>query len=119
MHGDWFYLLGQIANTTHHLILADYLREEYGIESSLHLRLLDYNFHIIANDNSKDQESLYARGLIAFEYERLIGKIDRVLNPFGQPELFWKAYNSANEYFGRYRFQNVPDPSAYEETSLS
>jgi hypothetical protein len=41
------------------------------------------------------------------------------MNPSCQPELFWKAYNSANEHFGRYRFPNVPGPSAYEENILS
>jgi hypothetical protein len=37
---NWGYLLGQVANTAHHLILIDYLKEEYGIESGLHRRLL-------------------------------------------------------------------------------
>ena len=77
MRGDWVYLLGQIANTTHHLILIDYLKEEYGIGSRLHPDLLHYNFRIIANDHSWDKESQHAKGLIAFEYERLIGKVDR------------------------------------------
>lgn len=28
MRGDWVYLLGQIANTAHHLILIDFLKQE-------------------------------------------------------------------------------------------
>jgi hypothetical protein len=119
MRGDWVYLLGQIANTLHHLILVDYLKKEYGIESSLHLRLLHHNFGIIANDNSGDKESLYAKGLIAFEYEKLIGKVDRVMNIFHQTESFWQAYHSAQKYFGRYGFQSIPTPSSYEENILS
>ena len=117
--GDWDYLLGQIANTVHHLILIDYLREEYGIESDLHLHLLQHNFRIIANDKSRDKESLYARGLIAFEYEELMGKVDRGINPFCQTEFFWKAYHSAQKYFGRHGFRSIPTPSSYEENILS
>ena len=64
MRGDWVYLLGQIANTLHHLILVDYLKKEYGIESSLHLRLLHHNFGIIANDNVRDKESHMPGGLL-------------------------------------------------------
>ena len=33
LNKSWSYLLGQIPNTIHHLILIDYLTEEYGIES--------------------------------------------------------------------------------------
>jgi hypothetical protein len=116
---NWGYLLGQIANTAHHLILIDYLKEEYGIESSLHLRLLQHNFRIIANDNSRDKESLYAKGLIAFENEKLKGKIDRAINPYGQTESFWKAYDSAKRHFGRYRYHSIPISSSYQEDILS
>jgi len=119
MRGDWVYLLGQIANTLHHLILVDYLKKEYGIESSLHLHLLHHNFGIVANGNSRDKESLYAKGLTAFEYERLIGKVDRVMNIFHQTESFWQAYHSAQKYFGRYGFQSMPTSSSYEENILS
>jgi len=119
MRGDWVYLLGQIANTLHHLILVDYLKKEYGIESSLHLHLLHHNFGIVTNGNSRDKESLYAKGLIAFEYERLIGKVDRVMNIFHQTESFWQAYHSAQKYFGRYGFQSMPTSSSYEENILS
>jgi len=119
MNKDWVYLLGQVANTVHHLILIDYLKEEYGIESGLHRRLLHHNFCIIANDNDRDKESLYARGLIAFEYEKLMGKIGRAINPHLQPEFFRKAYHSAQKYFGRYGFRSIPIPSSYQEDILS
>jgi hypothetical protein len=98
---------------------VDYLKKEYGIESSLHLHLLHHNFGIVANGNSRDKESLYAKGLIAFEYERLIGKVDRVMNIFHQTESFWQAYHSAQKYFGRYGFQSMPTFSSYEENILS
>jgi hypothetical protein len=119
MRGDWVYLLGQIANTVHHLILVNYLKKEYGIQSSLHLRLLQHNFGIAANDHYKDKESLYAKGLIAFECERLIGRIDRVMDIFRQAESFWEAYHSAQKYFGTYSFQSIPTPNGYEEDILS
>jgi hypothetical protein len=116
---DWDYLLGQIVNTAHHLILIDYLKEEYGIESNVHLHLLHHNFCILANETTQDKESLYAKGIVAFEYERLVGKVDRVMHSTSQSESFWKAYHSAIEYFGRYRFPSIPAPSAYEENILS
>ena len=119
MNRDWFYLLGQIGNTTHHSILVDYLRTECGITSDLHLRLLEQNFSILAKEKDGDQESLYAKGIIAFEYERLIGTFGRMLNAFPQLDLFWKAYHSANEHFGSYRFPNIPTPSVHEENVLS
>jgi hypothetical protein len=119
MRGDWVYLLGQIANTVHHLILRDYLRKEYGIGSRLHLNLLHHNFQIIGNDNSEDKESLYARGLIAFEYETLIGKVDTVMNAYDQTGSFWKAFHLAQKYFGSYGLQSIPTASSFEEDTLS
>ncbi len=119
MRGDWFLLLGQIGNTVHHSILVGYLKEEYGIKSSLQLHLLHHNFGIIANDNNRDKESLYAKGLIAFEYERLIGQFDRIIRPSSQTEPFWTAYHAAQECFGRYSFQSIPASSAYEANILS
>lgn len=119
MRGDWIYLLGQTANTVHHLILVDHLKKEYGIQSNLHLRLLHHNFGVIAKDYSRDKESLYAKGLIAFEYERLIGNMERVINIFCQTEFFWKAYHSAKKYFGRYDSRSIPAPLSYEENILS
>jgi hypothetical protein len=119
MNKDWDYILGQIVNTAHHLILIDYLKEEYGIESNVHLHLLHHNFCILANENTEDKESLYAKGIIAFEYERLIGKVDRIMNPSSRSESFWKAYHSAAEYFASYRFPDIPAPSKHEENVLS
>ncbi len=119
MRGDWVFLLGQIANTVHHLVLVNHLKKEYGIESRLHLHLLHHNFGVVANDHSRDKESLYAKGLIAFEYERLIGRDDRVMNILHQAESFWEAYYSAQKYFGGYSFQSIPTPNGYEDDILS
>jgi hypothetical protein len=119
MRGDWVYLLGQIANTAHHLILIDYLKEEYGIEDSLHIYLLNQNFCVAANDNARDKESQYGMGLVAFEYEKFIGRVDRVINIHRQTEFFWKAYHVAQKHFGKYSFQSIPTRSSYEEDILS
>jgi hypothetical protein len=119
MPGDWVFLLGQIANTAHHLILIDYLKNEYGIESHLHHRLLQHNFRRIANDNGRDKESVCAKGLIAFEYERLIGKVDQVITTSVQTESFWKAYQAAQKHFGGYSSDSIPTPTAYEKDILS
>jgi len=119
LSGNWNYLLGQITNTAHHLVLVDYLREAYGIESGLHLRLLQHNFRILANENWRDKESLYAKGLIAFEYERLIGKVDQVINTSGQTDSFWKAYHTAQKHFGGYSSESMPASATYERDILS
>jgi hypothetical protein len=119
MRGDWVYLLGQISNTAHHLILIDYLKQEYGIEDDLHIYLLHQNFCIAAKDNARDKESQYGMGLVAFEYERLIGKIDKAINVDHQSEFFWKAYHLAQKHFGRYGFRSIPAPSSYKEDILS
>jgi hypothetical protein len=119
MRGDWVYLLGQITNTAHHLVLMDYLKQEYGIESNLHIYLLNQNFNVAANDNARDKESQYGMGLVAFEYERLIGEIDRAINVEHQSEFFWEAYHFAQKYFGRYGFRSIPAPSSYQEDILS
>jgi hypothetical protein len=119
MSGDWEYLLGQLGNTTHHLILVDYLREKYGIGSSLHLHLLHHNFSVLAKDSPHDKESLYATGMIAFEYERLIGNVDRLIDLDHQTEFLKKSYQSARKHFGKYGFQTIPTPSVYREDILS
>jgi hypothetical protein len=119
MRGDWVYLLGQIANTAHHLVLMEYLKEEYGIEDSLHIHLLHQNFCIAANDNAMDKESQYGKGLVAFEYEKFIGRVDRVINSHRQTESFWKAYRSAQKHFDKYSFHSIPAPSSYKEDILS
>ena len=119
MPGDWGFLLGQIANTAHHLMLIDYLRNGYGIESHLHRRLLQHNFRRIASDNGRDKESICAKGLIAFEYERLIGKVDQVIDTSDQTEFFWKAYQAAQNYFGGYSSESIPTPAVYQGDVLS
>ncbi len=119
MRGDWLYLLGQIPNTAHHLILIDFLKQEYGIEDDLHTYLLHQNFCVAANDNARDRESQYGMGLVAFEYERLIGKIDRAINTDRQSEFFWEGYHMAQKHFGRYGFQSIPAPASYKEDILS
>jgi hypothetical protein len=119
MGGNWVYLLGQLGNTAHHLVLIDYLREEYGIQSDLHHQLLHHNLQIIANKNWQDKESLYAKGIIAFEYERLIGNMERGINVSCQTEPFWKAYQMAQEHFWKYSFRSISTSSAYEENIFS
>jgi len=119
MSGDWEYLLGQLANTVHHLILIDYLEEKYGIDSSLHLHLLNHNFSILSKDSPQDKESLYATGIIAFEYEKLIGNVDRFIDLDRQTECFRKSFQSAQRHFGKYGFRSIPDPSSYQADILS
>jgi hypothetical protein len=119
MCGDWIFLLGQIANTAHHLILINYLRDEYGIESHLYRHLLKHNFRSIANDNCRDKESMYAEGLIAFEYESLVGEVGRIINISSQTDPFWNAYRAAQKHFGGYSSESIPSPIAYKEDILS
>jgi hypothetical protein len=119
MGGDWEYLLGQLGNTIHHLILIDHLKGKYGIDSRLHLRLLHHNFSILLKDSPQDKESLHATGIIAFEYEKLIGNVDRLISFDHQTELFRKSYQSAQKHFGIYGFQTIPAPSSYREDILS
>ena len=119
MRGDCVYLLGQIPNTAHHLILIDFLKQEYGIEDDLHIYLLHQNFCVAANDNARDKESQYGMGLVAFEYERLIGKIDKAINIDHQSEFFWEAYHLAQKHFGRYDFRSIPAAASYKEDILS
>jgi len=119
MNREWNFMLGQIINTAHHLILVDYLKEEYGIESSLHLQLLHRHFCRLAREVEKEKEPLFAKGVIAFEYERLIGNVDKIMIAFSQTDSFWKAYHSAQRHFGRYGFRSIPTSSSYQETVLS
>jgi hypothetical protein len=94
MGRHWDYLLGQVTNTAHHLILIDYLREEYGIGSNFHLQLLHRHFQKLASEAYKDRESLYAQGL-------------------------WQSYRAAQKHFGRYHSQSIPSTSAYRNDILS
>jgi len=119
MSGDWEYLLGQLANTVHHLILIDYLEEKYGIDSSLHLHLLNHNFSILSKDSPQDKESLYATGIIAFEYEKLIGNVDRFIDLDHQTESFLMSYQSAQKHLGKYGLHSIPAPFSYQEDILS
>jgi hypothetical protein len=119
MRGDWVYLLGQIANTAHHLILTDYLKEEYGIEDGLHIHLLHQNFCIAANDSARDKESQYGKGVVAFEYERLIGKMGRAIDAEHYSGFFWEAYDSAQRHFGEYSSKSIPAACVYQENILS
>ena len=118
-HKDWAYLLGQVVNTAHHLILVDYLKEEYGIESHLHLRLLRHNFLGIVKDGNIDKESQCAKGLIAFEYDNLIKGVESVINTSLQTESFSDAHDSAKKHFGKYSFRSIPIVSCYEMDILS
>jgi len=119
MGGNWEYLLGQLANTVHHLVLVDCLKGSYGIDSYLHLHLLNQNFSILSKDSPQDKESLYATGLIAFEYEKLIGNVGRLIDLDHQAECLRKSYQSAQNHFGKYSFQTIPTPSSYKEDTLS
>jgi hypothetical protein len=119
MRGDWIYLLGQIANTVHHLVLIDYLKEEYGIEDNLHIHLLHQNFCVAANDNARDKESQYGKAVVAFEYEKFIGRFDRVAEVSRQTEPFRQAYAAAQEHFGKYNYLSIPAPFSYQEDILS
>jgi hypothetical protein len=119
MGQHWDYLLGQVTNTAHHLILIGYLREKYAIVSHLHLRLLQYHFEKMVRENFEDRESLYAQGLITFEYRKLIGEVDWVipLNPQGQ--MIRQSYLAAQRHFDHYHFQTIPSPSSYRNDILS
>lgn len=119
MGGDWEYFLSQLANTLHHLILIDYLKGNYGIDSRLHLHLLKHNFSILSKNRPQDKESLYATGVIAFEYEKLIGNVDRLIDLDHQTECFRKSYQSAQRHFGKYAVQSIPAPTSYQENILS
>jgi hypothetical protein len=119
MSGDWEYLLGQLANTIHHLILIDYLKEKYGIGSRLHLHLLNCNFSLFLRETLGDKESIYAAGIIAFEHEKLTGNVDRLIDLDHQTEFFKTSYQSAQEHFGKYGFQSPPTPSSYQDDILS
>lgn len=105
--------LQRITNTTHHLILIDLLKDNYRIDSVLHLRLLQDN----SSGYSSEKELQYIKGLFAFECEKLIGKVIKEKSKQVLP--FWKAYNSARKHFGKYSFQFVPSSSIYEEDVLS
>ena len=119
MGRNWDFLLSQTTNTVHHLILVRYLKEKYGIESTLHRRLLHQSLWLNVREYEGDRESSFANGLIAFEYNKLIGNSERPIRLFPQTEFFWKAYCSAEKHFGKYDLHSVPSPSIYAEDILS
>jgi hypothetical protein len=80
---------------------------------------MTHNFKIIANDHWRDKESLYAKGLIAFEYEKFIGPMDQVIDCSKQPDPFWNSYRSAQKHFKHYSSRSIPTPSLYEGDILS
>jgi hypothetical protein len=69
MNKDWNYILGQIVNTAHHIILIDYLKEEFGIESSLHLQLLHHHFCRLAREGEKENTEQILYILEDLEYD--------------------------------------------------
>jgi len=119
MGQHWDYLLGQVINTSHHVILTNYLREEYGIESDIHLHLLHRHFEKLACENYEDRESLYAQGLITFEYQKLVGDVGEIA-PLNSPrEEIWSSYRAAQRHFNQYHSKAIPSPSAYQKDILS
>jgi hypothetical protein len=114
---NWFFFLGQMTNTMHHLILVPYLKEVYGIESGLHLQLIRRS--IISSMNLNDLELQYSGGLIAYEYERFIEKGSGWVDLYSQSENFWKAFEAARNYFHGYGYPSIPSSSLYEENALS
>jgi hypothetical protein len=115
----WEYLLGQVSNTAHHLVLIDYLKEKYDIKSPLHLHLLHHHSSVLAKESPNDKESLCARGVVAFEYEKLIGNVDRLIDLDHQTDWFRKSYESAQKHFGKYNLKRIPTPFFYREDILS
>ncbi len=117
VHGD--YLLRQVTNTVHHLMLVGYLRNVYHIESRLHLHLLHRNFLRLRRENHEDRESLYARGLVTFECQRCTGQGIRFMPPGRSGEITWRSYVAARIHFWRYTFQNIPSARTYEQEVVS
>lgn len=91
------------------------LKENYGIESTLHIGLLRDNTCEYLNN----KESQYTEGIISFECEKLIGKVNDIKETTINMPFFWEAYNSAHKHFGKYSFQSIPSSSKYEEDVLS
>lgn len=126
MSYNGFSLLGQIGNTVHHLILVGYLRERHGIESGLHCRLLHRHFLsfayqscMLAKEAREDTESFYREGIIAFEYGKILGRLEGVRNMLHQADSFRKAVRSAETHFGKHGFESLLIRSSYEESVLS
>ena len=58
MGRNWDFLLSQTTNTVHHLILIRYLKEKYGIESTLHRRLLHESLWVNVSESVKGTGNL-------------------------------------------------------------
>jgi hypothetical protein len=119
LNRHWDYFLTQTVNTVHHQILIDYLKEEYGIESKLHLTLFRHNSRIVFKSHYADKESQYAKGLIAFEHGKCMDNMSRVLTLHGLSDFSWRAYSSARKRFWSYSAESIPAPSTYEEDVFS
>jgi hypothetical protein len=114
---NWFSFLGQMTNTVHHLILIPYLKEVYGIESELHFYLLKRS--CIPFIGLNDQEPQHIGGLIAYEYERLIGEGNPLINLYSQSGDFQKAFEAARKHFREHDYPSIPSSSHYKENILS
>jgi hypothetical protein len=114
---NWFFFLGQMTNTLHHLILVPYLKEVYGIGSELQLHLLKRS--CVPSLNINDQEPQPIGGLIAYEYKRLLGEGNPWIKLYGQSGDFQKALEAARRHFQRIGYPSIPSPSCYKENIFS
>jgi hypothetical protein len=114
---NWPFFLGQMTNTLHHLILVPYLKEVYGIGSELHLYLLKRS--CIPFIGLNDREPQHIGGLIAYEYERLIGKGNPWIKLYGQSGDFQKALEAARRHFQETGYPSIPSSPCYKENIFS
>jgi hypothetical protein len=114
---NWFFFLGQMTNTLHHLILVPYLKEVYGIGSEVHLYLLKRS--CIPFIGLNDQEPQYIGGLIAYEYERLIGKGNPWISLYGQSKDFWNVFETARRHFQETGYPSIPSSPCYKKNIFS
>ncbi len=109
-------ILQAIQNVTHHLILVDLLREEYGIHSDLYLSLIRRNFGEYLSDTELMQE---VKALRVFEYEKLVGRVEDVATAGTQVKCFQKAYESTDTIFSKYGFKHMPPSNDYKEDIIT
>jgi hypothetical protein len=114
---NWFFFLGQMTNTLHHLILVPYLKEVYDIGSELQLHLLKRS--CVPSMNLNDQEPQHIGGLIAYEYERLIGEGNPWIKLCGQSGDFQKALEAARRHFQETGYPSIPSSPCYKENIFS
>jgi hypothetical protein len=114
---NWFFFLGQMINTLHHLILVPYLKEVYNIGSELQLHLLKRS--CVPSLDLNDHEPQPIGGLIAYEYERLIGEGNPWTNLYGQSGNFQKALEAARKHFQKIGYPSIPSPSCYKGNIFS